>query len=841
MSIPFTLIAVAVILAPSAFIASDAFSIVIDLEDDDGGMYSVGDIDPWEWGIPGSGTAEAPGPGRSWSGLRCWGSPLNGTYPNGTDSSLNIDLEIEDSQAVSISFYTWYDLSTLVERPMPDPAADSCSLEYSWDSQTWTALDSFTRTSGGDWVERSYEFPMPGPVPLRLRFRLMDRPDGRRGAGFFLDDLKIETIPFEDDVLKVSDIFVPDVIPVRRTFSVWCNVSLGSERVPARTTVELRALMNGSLLNVATHVLDRTGYTDVIISLRVDAVGDLTVELHKSISDRSTIVATRKVMVVDPVFHETFDGNGENWLFPAMEDPSFYPFPYPNARTPSGGKVAGIATAYYQDLSIGFTGEMGAYMQTAELDLRRASSAVMYVYHTYSFMGPTGTCGGFVMAHYNNEGRYIEPVRGYDSMLIDGLSGPVGSVMAFTGESGWAVDAFDLSVLRGRIGYITFQASSGQDGSGEGWLIDDVMVVADGQNPGDVTPPAPVTGLTYELQKGGAVSVRWGPSPEPDLDQYRLYISTEPITDLGALSPEVVLDPSAEPGYLLVGLEPSRRYHVSVAAVDVWGNMNQRTASITFIAPAASLNSPPVAIIRIEGTDDIIVGEEIVLSASGSYDPDGDTMTFTWTMPDGTVRIGERIRWTPYSSGKGRVMLQARDRWGATNETAITIDISDGGSSPIDKGNTLAFLILMVPIAIIMLLIIMFIAYLRSNRKRRLELDLEDVGIVHDPQYVTYERSERVPEATVLDLRPLKKASPSIPPSRLHREPIAGQDPPRVRKDKAHVDKHASKSQSRPHAAVNMTLECPSCMKKFRTRVEDPECGAATPIRCPHCGMQGSI
>ncbi|MDG6226161.1 MAG: PKD domain-containing protein [Candidatus Thermoplasmatota archaeon] len=838
----FALIAFAVILAPSAYIASDAFSIVHDLEDDDGGMYSIGDIDPWEWGIPGTGTEDVPGPGRSWSGLRCWGSPLNGTYPNGTDSTLYIHVEIdEDALAASVSFHIWFDLSSLLEGPTAQEASDLCDMEYSWDELNWTRLDVYSRTTGGDWVEREYAIPMKGPATLTLRFHLKDEPDGRRGAGVFIDDINIETIPFDEDVISLSDIFIPGIVALGRDFTTSCSVSLDHNRVPQGASVELLALIDGKIIDMVSHDITETGDDKALFTLRPNSAGGMRIKLYKVLPDRSILVRERLIEVVDPIFHESFEENSENWIFPIMDDPSFYPLAEPDVRTPSGGRVAGIATTIHQGMTIGFSGEMGAFMRTAELDMRRTSSAMLHIYHSYSFMGPTGTCGGVVMAHYGNESRIIEPESGYGSTLIDGRSGPIGGIRAFTGEADWRSESFDLSALTGRIGHISFQATSGEEGTGGGWMLDDVMIVPMGGDPNDDTPPDPVTGLRYEVQEGGVVSINWNPSSDPDLDLYRLYLSNEPLNDLTLLSPEVMIEPSATPGFLLLDLEPSQRYHVSVVAVDVWGNMNSRAPSVTFIAPSDPMNSPPVAVIRIEGSDDVRVNEEIVLSASDSFDPDGDTMTFTWTMPDGTVRIGERIRWTPSVAGEGRVMLQARDRWGATNETFVTIEISQDGTSPILRGNLSAFLLMIVPIAFFMLFIIMMIAYLRGSRKRRLEHDLEDVGIVHDPQYIRLEEVERVQGPTVLDLRPANRDEFAL--SGKKKEMKEGNEGISLKRnvDERQRPSKGTSGTSRPPYKVKMTLECPSCTRKFRTNVDDPLPKGGLPIKCPHCGMRGTI
>jgi len=253
-------------------------------------------------------------------------------------------------------------------------------------------------------------------------------------------------------------------------------------------------------------------------------------------------------------------------------------------------------------------------------------------------------------------------------------------------------------------------------------------------------------------------------------------------------------------------------------------------------------NSPPVAVITVVGADveEVRVGDTIVLQASDSQDPDGDVLTYSWVMPDGRVRNGPEVTWTANRKEVIRFHLTARDVWGESNITTLRIDVLEG-KDQVERSDIWDFLLFIVPIAFFMLLIIVVVAILRGRKARRLESVLEEVGVIHKPQYIPHS------EPRVLDLEPVKR---SFPPANVitTREMSHGRDrddskvpeyqlPPPPAKDGYGPSGHKHSPRS-----VNATLECPGCGKVFQQRLDPGTIGKGKKvIECPHCGTEGEV
>lgn len=87
----------------------------------------------------------------------------------------------------------------------------------------------------------------------------------------------------------------------------------------------------------------------------------------------------------------------------------------------------------------------------------------------------------------------------------------------------------------------------------------------------------------------------------------------------------------------------------------------------------AGTNRPPVADIGIE--DQVVrFGEEVIFDGSGSYDEDGDSLTFQWDFGDGSTSSEESPSHSYSSSGLYTVTLVVRDEKDQERQT-ITIEI----------------------------------------------------------------------------------------------------------------------------------------------------------------------
>ncbi|MBA7584807.1 hypothetical protein ES708_26769 [subsurface metagenome] len=74
-----------------------------------------------------------------------------------------------------------------------------------------------------------------------------------------------------------------------------------------------------------------------------------------------------------------------------------------------------------------------------------------------------------------------------------------------------------------------------------------------------------------------------------------------------------------------------------------------------------------------------VVPLEVFFNASGSYDPDGDIISYAWDFKDGNTGSGEIVSHTFSSIGNYDVKLTVTDNKGATDSTTKTIIINENG------------------------------------------------------------------------------------------------------------------------------------------------------------------
>ncbi|MBN2542296.1 carboxypeptidase regulatory-like domain-containing protein [bacterium] len=73
-----------------------------DFEADNGGFYSYGPVNDWEWGTP------TTGPGNAYSGVNAWATKLNSDYNNESQSHLALDLDLTTVESAVVFFMSWY-------------------------------------------------------------------------------------------------------------------------------------------------------------------------------------------------------------------------------------------------------------------------------------------------------------------------------------------------------------------------------------------------------------------------------------------------------------------------------------------------------------------------------------------------------------------------------------------------------------------------------------------------------------------------------------------------------------------------------------------------------------
>lgn len=155
-----------------------------DFEDTDGGFTSGGTGNLWQWGTPIS------WPSAAYSGDKCWGTNLTGSYLNNSNSYLNSpiiqltgvtlgsDLRISWRQAWQLESNVW----------------DNATAEYSVNDGPWIGMwnnSSGTITQG--WTELGYTLNDYNGEEIQIKWRLWTD-SSITYAGVYVDDVTIEEI-----------------------------------------------------------------------------------------------------------------------------------------------------------------------------------------------------------------------------------------------------------------------------------------------------------------------------------------------------------------------------------------------------------------------------------------------------------------------------------------------------------------------------------------------------------------------------------------------------------------------------------------------------------------------
>ncbi len=178
-----------------------------DLQQDDGGLTSTGELGQWSWGVV------ANGPGSGYDGTRAWAIGLDGAYLNDSVEYLNVPLpDLTATAAPVLRFEQWYGFGAgdygYVE-------VDS-GLGYRGVAPVYgypSAL-GWTGSSGG-WADTSVELT---PSAVRLRFVFVSDTAGI-GAGWFLDavgvwdgDVTAPRVVALDELPDTEDLTGPYVV-----------------------------------------------------------------------------------------------------------------------------------------------------------------------------------------------------------------------------------------------------------------------------------------------------------------------------------------------------------------------------------------------------------------------------------------------------------------------------------------------------------------------------------------------------------------------------------------------------------------------------------------------------
>lgn len=112
-------------------------------------------------------------------------------------------------------------------------------------------------------------------------------------------------------------------------------------------------------------------------------------------------------------------------------------------------------------------------------------------------------------------------------------------------------------------------------------------------------------------------------------------------------------------------------YIVKLNLTDNLNGKNSTSAEVS-VSIVVVVKSDPVAVIEVVSK----VNGTVVLSASGSHDPDGGEITaYSWSFSDGYASDGESVTYTFAANGTYTVTLTVTDEDGAEGDAAVELEI----------------------------------------------------------------------------------------------------------------------------------------------------------------------
>lgn len=834
-----------------------------DLEDSDGGFIHGGTFDQWEVGKPGAGSSGNPGPGSSGEGNRCYGSPLNSTYQEGTFSFLRIpDQDVGSYHNLVLSYKIWFDLDLLEdeENGTGDGAGtDQLLVQLGNDNDTWTTVMKHSGSSNGSWIDMKIDLSIVISEELRLRFLLVDDPDGRTDNGVFIDLVEIygELRPMVE-IKFISPPEMASYLPTDQVVKVHLLVSNEGRTIPPRTDISIEILGPKDWGPYSDSMdLSNERIQDLYIDWVPGAEGMYELFINLTVDDIQTENYRLTANAMNPIFYDDFSVGSDSWnSFTDIGDSGWFTI-VDDGPTISGGEDIHFGRSDGEGQLLGFSGDSFSGIVSPPIDLVNMNEAYLYIVHSFGFLGEQGTSGGIVQG-MDLDGNWItlEPDLPHLRLLDPDSSGPLGGEYGFQGDRDWYQIGFDLGPVVGAISTIRFAVSSGADGEGRGWMIDDVMIVGEGFDPYDTEPPEPIMGITVKVVEDGWVEIEWTPSFATDLHHYNVYLGEGQPVPVTVSDLFTTVMKGNDTIISLDDLEKEGTYWVAVTAVDRNGNEGDYTLQEVFYPSSEGGNLPPVAKGRVVGTTKGRLGDEFRFNASSSYDPDNDPIDFEWTFPDGSTQTGVETTWKSTISGEGLIVeLRVSDDSGASGVINLTISIDEKNTGNVETEDIYNFLLCMAPLSILIIFVVLVVTFLRGSRQRRLRRRLlwmgqdgkEDRGSEDTWSSTVRSRSTKnevrpkiadlVPIVTVKSAhRPETENKVTVKEKTVLASPIPEPSEKKDPKEKEPVPRKVPAP-----VMVTALVECPFCRKTFKTELERSslDSGGSLNIHCPHCGRSG--
>ena len=130
-------------------------------------------------------------------------------------------------------------------------------------------------------------------------------------------------------------------------------------------------------------------------------------------------------------------------------------------------------------------------------------------------------------------------------------------------------------------------------------------------------------------------------------------------------------------------------YNVMLTVIDNEGATDSVTKVITVTDPIVS-NQLPTASFTVNPASGV-APLEVYFNASGSYDSDGNIVSYAWDFKDGSTGNGETINHTFSSTGSYSVKLTVIDNEGATDSSTKTIAVTEIAIDPSNQSPTASF------------------------------------------------------------------------------------------------------------------------------------------------------
>lgn len=418
-----------------------------DLEDSDGGFIHGGTFDQWEVGTPGVGSTGNPGPESSGEGNRCFGSPLNGTYQEGTLSFLRIpDQSVGNYHNLVLSYKIWFDLDLVEDEGNgtgDGGGNDRLLVQLGNDNDTWTTVMKHSGSSNGSWIDMEIDLSIVLSEELRLRFLLIDDPDGRMDNGVFIDIVEIngELRP----MVEVKFITPPEMasyLPTNEAVKVHLLVSNEGRTIPPRTEISMEISgPEGWGPYSDTIDLSNERIQDLFIDWVPGTEGMYEVFINLTVEGIQTENYRLTANAMDPIFYDDLSVGSDSWSsFTDLGDSGWSNIA-DDGPTISGGEDLHFGRSDGEGQVLGFKGELFSGIISPTIDLVNMNEAYLYIIHSFGFLGEQGSCGGVVQG-MGSEGNWItlEPNLPHLRLLDPDSSGPLGGEYRIPGRQGLVSD-----------------------------------------------------------------------------------------------------------------------------------------------------------------------------------------------------------------------------------------------------------------------------------------------------------------------------------------------------------------------------------------------------------------